>query len=70
MKIGYFEEKEGVKSITRVKTFWAAMVGIGIAGMSVIMDSVTVGDALPMVVTLLAYSAGTKVFQKIVEVKK
>ena len=68
-QVGFFEEGDGVKSITRLKTFMAAIAAILIALCSVFVDGITIGDALPMVVTLLAYSAGTKVFQKFAEVK-
>lgn len=67
---GYFEEKEGVKSSTRLMTFTAAMAAIFIAVASVFIKEVTIGDALPIVLTLLSYSLGAKVFQKIAEVKK
>lgn len=70
MKVGFLEESEGVKSITRLKTFIATISAVVIAVASVFLKSVTIGDALPMVVTLLAYSFGAKVFQKFAEVKK
>lgn len=69
-KIGMFEEKEGVVSSTRVMTFIAAIGGIIIAVSSVFLKNVTVGDALPMVITLLSYSFGAKVFQKFAEIRK
>jgi len=68
-QVGFFEESDGVKSITRLKTFISAMAGILISICSVFVSNITIGDALPMVVTLLAYSAGTKVFQKFAEKK-
>ena len=73
MKIGFFETLNGdrvEKSTTRLITFIAGVVALIIALMSVIMKDVTLGDALPMVITLLAYSAGTKVFQKSIEKRK
>ena len=69
-KIGLFEEEEGVISSTRVMAFIAAIGGIVIAVASVFLNTVTVGDALPMVITLLSYSFGAKVFQKFAEIKK
>lgn len=68
-QVGFFEESDGVSSITRLKTFIAAMAGVLISICSVFVSNITIGDALPMVVTLLAYSAGTKVFQKFAEKK-
>jgi len=62
--VGFFEEKEGVKSSTRLMTVSAAFGGIAIAIASVFLKDVTLGDALPMVATLLLYSAGQKIGNK------
>jgi hypothetical protein len=70
MKTGMFEEKEGVVSSTRVMTFIAAIAGIFVAVASVFVQDITLGDALPMVITLLSYSFGAKIFSKFAEVKK
>jgi len=70
MKTKLFEESPGVLSSTRVKTFIAAIAGIFIAIMSVFVKDVTLGDALPMVIVLLAYSFGEKIFSKFAELKK
>ena len=67
MKVGFFEEKENIKSITRVMTFSSLVAGLVIAISSVFMKSVTFGDAMPMVVTLLMYSVGAKLGQKAME---
>ena len=68
METGYFEEAENVKSITRVKTFLALLVGLAAAGYSVLTK--TVDTNIWLIVTLLAYSAGEKVAQKAIENKK
>lgn len=72
-KIGFFETLNNgqiEKSSMRLQTFIASIVAVIIALISVFMVSVTLGDALPMVITLLAYSFGAKVFQKAIENKK
>ena len=69
IRIGYFEEAPGRKSSTRLMCFLAAIGGITSGVASVFMANVTIGDALPMVITLLTFAAGTKVFQKFAEKK-
>ena len=65
---GYFEESEGVKSLTRVKTFLALIVAL----LAVIFSiwTKTVDANLWLIVALLTYSAGEKVAQKAIESKK
>lgn len=74
-KIGYLEtyNKEAQiieKSSNRLQAFLAVLAAIVIAVSSVYAYEVTLGDALPMVITLLAYSFGARVFQKFAEIKK
>ena len=64
---GYFYEKEGVKSITRVKTFLALIVAL-LAVMYSILTK-TVDANLWLIIALLGYSAGEKVAQKAIEKK-
>ena len=64
-KTGFFESSPGNKSSTRLMAFLALCVGLAIAVSSVFIDSVTLGDALPLVLTLLGYSLGSKTFQEI-----
>ena len=64
----YFEEKEGVKSITRVKTFLALIVALLAVIYSIYTK--TVNDNLWLIIALLTYSAGEKVAQKAIENKK
>ena len=66
MKTGYFEDQPGVKSSTRLMAFLSLLAGLSIALSSVFVESITLGDSLPMVITLLSYSAGVKTFQKLV----
>jgi len=61
----YFEEKEGVKSITRVKTFLALIVALLAVIYSIYTK--TVNDNLWLIIALLTYSAGEKVAQKAME---
>jgi len=70
MKVGFFEEAEGKKSSARLLTFIAGVSGVVIALASTFMSNVTLGDSMPMVMTLLSYAAGVKVFQKALESKK
>ena len=66
---GFFEDPNGNKSSTRVKTFLAALVAMFIAVADVFMDSVSAVATLPIIITLLAYSAGEKSFQCLIESK-
>ena len=69
-KTGFFEVAPGNKSSTRLMTFLALISGLIIALSSVFMDGVTLGDSLPMVLVLLAYSLGGKAFQNVVEMQQ
>ena len=64
----YFEEKEGVKSITRVKTFLALIVALLAVIYSIYTK--TVDANLWLIIALLTYSAGEKVAQKAMEKKE
>lgn len=69
-RTGYFESQPGRKSSTRLMTFLALVAALIIAICSVFMTTISLGDSLPLVVTLLAYSLGAKSFQQIAEVKR
>ena len=69
MQANYFEDSKGNKSSTRLKTFLAAMTALIIALSSVFLSQITLGDSLPLIITLLAYSAGEKSFQNALEMK-
>ena len=69
MQAGFFEDNKGNKSSTRLKTFLAAITALIIALASVFLEQITLGDSLPMIITLLAYSASEKTFQYILETK-
>ncbi len=69
MQANYFEDSKGNKSSTRLKTFLAAMTALVIALSSVFLSQITLGDSLPLIITLLAYSAGEKSFQNALEMK-
>ena len=69
MQANYFEDSKGNKSSTRLKTFLAAMSALVIALSSVFLSQITLGDSLPLIITLLAYSAGEKSFQNALEMK-
>ena len=69
MQTNYFEDSKGNKSSTRLKTFLAAITALIIALSSVFLSQITLGDSLPLIITLLAYSAGEKSFQNALEMK-
>lgn len=69
IKSGYFEDANGNKSSTRLKTFLAAITAMIIALSSVFFKVVTVGESLPIIVTLLAFSSGEKSYQSFLESK-
>ncbi len=64
-----FKDTNGNLSSTRVMAFLACISALVIAVGSVFMPTVTLGDALPMAITLLAYSFGKQVFNKAIETK-
>ena len=63
-KTGFFESNPGRKSSTRLMAFLSLCTGLIIAVSSVFVDNVSLGDALPFVITLLSYSLGSKAFQE------
>ena len=65
--VGFFQEKEGTKSMTRLKTFLALAVALTIAGYSVVTQQVEVN--IWLIGVLLGYSGGEKVIQKFAERK-
>jgi len=64
-KIQYLTDAAGKTSNTRVNAHLAVLSALAIAISSVFVDGVTLGDSLPMVIVLLAYSFGVKTFQNI-----
>ena len=58
----FFTDKTGKLSSTRLQFFLSCVAGLVIAISSVFLESVTLGDSLPMVITLLSYSLGAKIF--------
>ena len=73
-KIGFLEtwnKESGIieKSNGRRNQFMALVIGLVIALLSVTpFIEVTLGDAWPMVITLLGYSLGSTMFQKAIEI--
>ncbi|MFA5417831.1 MAG: hypothetical protein WC341_05175 [Bacteroidales bacterium] len=68
-KSGFFEDAGGNKSSTRLKTFLSAITALIIALASVFFTQITLGESLPVIITLLAFSAGEKSFQCFLETK-
>ena len=68
-KQGFLTDAEGNKSSTRLKTFLAAMTAFIIALTSVFFKGINIGQSLPLIITLLAYSAGEKSYQNFLESK-
>ena len=66
-KVGFFDEAPNVQSMSRLMTFLALVAAILLALISVLMDNVSLGDSLPLIITFLAYSAGQKIFGKAME---
>jgi len=64
-KVGFFQSAPNRWSSTRLQSFIAFSVACAIAVSSVFVESVTLGDAFPMVLTLLAYSLGYKTFKDV-----
>ena len=67
IKSGYFEDAAGNKSSTRLKTFLAAVTAMIVALVSVFFEVVTVGESLPIIFALLAFSSGEKSYQSFLE---
>jgi hypothetical protein len=68
-KSGFFEDAQGNKSSTRLKTFLAAITAMLIAISSVFFQVVTISESLPIIITLLAFSSGEKSYQSFLESK-
>lgn len=64
-KIGYFEEKKGVKSYTRLTSFIAFIIAMLLIIYSVFYDR----ESFDIIVALLTYSGGQKIAQKFTENK-
>jgi len=68
-KPGFLTDAEGIKSSTRLKTFLAAMTAFIIALAGVFLKEINISQNLPLIITLLTYSAGEKSFQNFLESK-
>ncbi len=68
-KSGFFEDENGNKSSTRLKTFLSAVVAFFIAVADMLNSSISPSESLPLIITLLAFSAGEKSFQYFLEFK-
>jgi len=68
-KQGFFTDAAGNKSSTRLKTFLAAITAFVIALISVFFNKISTGQSLPVIIALLAYSAGEKSYQNFLESK-
>lgn len=66
---GFFEDQNGNKSSTRLKTFLSAVIALCIALLCVVFNVVSIGESLPVIITLLAFSSGEKSFQYFLESK-
>ena len=66
---GFFDDGNGNKSSTRLITFLSAIIALLISVAGVFMDEVRLGESLPIIITLLSYSAGAKSFQLFIESK-
>jgi|ETNmetMinimDraft_26_1059896.scaffolds.fasta_scaffold16957_2 hypothetical protein len=64
---GFFEDNNGNKSSTRLKTFLSAIAALFIALISVVFSEVSLGESLPVIITLLAFSSGEKSYQYFLE---
>ncbi len=57
-KSEFFDDAQGNKSITRLKTFLAAITFLIIVLDSIFISDISQGERLPVIVTLLAFSTG------------
>lgn len=63
--IGFFEEKEGVRSYTRLTSFIAFIVACLVTAYSLCSGN----SYFDIIITFLAYSGGQKIAQKFTEKK-
>jgi len=68
-KSGFFEDENGNKSSTRLKTFISAMVALIISLVDVFSSNIASSESLPLIITLLAFSSGEKSYQYFLEFK-
>ncbi len=66
---GFFQDRNGNRSSTRLKTFLSAVTALLIALLSVFVDEISITESLPIIITLLAFSSGVKSFQYFLESK-
>jgi hypothetical protein len=66
---GFFEDENGNKSSTRLKTFISAIIAFIIAIADIFLSQISTSESLPIIFTLLAFSAGEKSFQYFIEYK-
>ncbi|PIQ26228.1 MAG: hypothetical protein COW63_17575 [Bacteroidetes bacterium CG18_big_fil_WC_8_21_14_2_50_41_14] len=62
-KSEFFDDAKGNKSITRLKSFLAAITALIIALSRVFFNIVSLVNNLPIIIALLAFSVGEKSFQ-------
>ena len=64
---GFFYDRAGNKSSTRLITFIAAIVGLVIAILSVVFQSISTTENLSLIITLLSFAAGEKSLNTFIE---
>jgi len=68
-KSGFFEDENGNKSSTRLKTFLSAIVALIISLVDIFSSTIGSSESLPLIITLLAFSTGEKSYQYFLEFK-
>lgn len=66
---GFFEDNNGNKSSTRLKTFLAAIIAFVISIATVFFEVVSITESLSVIIALLAFSSGEKSYQYFLESK-
>ena len=66
---GFFQDRNGNRSSTRLKTFLSTVTALLIALISVFVDGISITESLPVIITLLAFSSGVKSFQYFLDSK-
>lgn len=65
MKVGFLESSEGKRSLNRLLSLLAFLVAAILAVLTLVLNEVKFGDTFPFIITFLAYSVGTKTFDKV-----
>lgn len=66
---GFFEDNNGNKSSTRLKTFLSVITALWIALVSMFFNEISLGENLPVIITLLTFSSVEKSYQYFLESK-